>query len=114
MLTRLRGPGTPFSARRGLAHRGARVEALEPGRQLTAALAPRQRAVAQVEVSEQRAAGDVPHGDAIGRHGTGQSLEVAGKRSEEHTSELQSLMRNSYAVFCLQKKNIHKTLIRCI
>src|SRR3546814_5421867 len=25
------------------------------------------------------------------------------KRSEEHTSELQSLMRNSYAVFCLQK-----------
>src|SRR3546814_4799287 len=28
------------------------------------------------------------------------------KRSEEHTSELQSLMRNSYAVFCL-KKNTH-------
>src|SRR3546814_9107935 len=26
------------------------------------------------------------------------------KRSEEHTSELQSLMRNSYAVFCLKKK----------
>src|SRR3546814_4014815 len=26
-------------------------------------------------------------------------------RSEEHTSELQSLMRSSYAVFCLQKKN---------
>src|SRR3546814_3982929 len=30
----------------------------------------------------------------------------ANRRSEEHTSELQSLMRNSYAVFCLQKKNI--------
>src|SRR3546814_10533984 len=28
----------------------------------------------------------------------------AGERSEEHTSELQSLMRNSYAVFCLKKK----------
>src|SRR3546814_9014350 len=28
----------------------------------------------------------------------------AGTRSEEHTSELQSLMRNSYAVFCLKKK----------
>src|SRR3546814_5526728 len=28
----------------------------------------------------------------------------AGKRSEEHTSELQSLMRISYAVFCLKKK----------
>src|SRR3546814_2283051 len=27
--------------------------------------------------------------------------------SEEHTSELQSLMRTSYAVFCLKKKNIH-------
>src|SRR3546814_8942358 len=26
-------------------------------------------------------------------------------RSEEHTSELQSLMRNSYAVYCLKKKN---------
>src|SRR3546814_6742611 len=31
----------------------------------------------------------------------------AGDRSEEHTSELQSLMRNSYAVFCLQKKTRH-------
>src|SRR3546814_6531862 len=29
-----------------------------------------------------------------------------GGRSEEHTSELQSLMRTSYAVFCLKKKNI--------
>src|SRR3546814_7334755 len=28
-------------------------------------------------------------------------------RSEEHTSELQSLMRISYAVFCLKKKQIH-------
>src|SRR3546814_9532152 len=27
------------------------------------------------------------------------------RRSEEHTSELQSLMRNSYAVFCLKKKS---------
>src|SRR3546814_4497821 len=30
---------------------------------------------------------------------------VVGQRSEEHTSELQSLMRISYAVFCLNKKN---------
>src|SRR3546814_4118629 len=29
------------------------------------------------------------------------------KRSEEHTSELQSLMRISYAVFCLKKKPLH-------
>src|SRR3546814_4492835 len=32
-----------------------------------------------------------------------------GRRSEEHTSELQSLMRISYAVFCLKKKKIPKT-----
>src|SRR3546814_8129200 len=29
---------------------------------------------------------------------------ISGRRSEEHTSELQSLMRISYAVFCLKKK----------
>src|SRR3546814_10545745 len=33
------------------------------------------------------------------------SLDTDGARSEEHTSELQSLMRISYAVFCLKKKN---------
>src|SRR3546814_1083552 len=33
-----------------------------------------------------------------------------GDRSEEHTSELQSLMRISYAVFCLKKKTKQKTL----
>src|SRR3546814_2852742 len=33
------------------------------------------------------------------------------RRSEEHTSELQSLMRISYAVFCLKKKNTDKTNI---
>src|SRR3546814_3947915 len=32
------------------------------------------------------------------------------RRSEEHTSELQSLMRISYAVFCLKKKTLHKDL----
>src|SRR3546814_9278080 len=32
-------------------------------------------------------------------------------RSEEHTSELQSLMRISYAVFCLKKKNKKATLL---
>src|SRR3546814_8096719 len=32
------------------------------------------------------------------------ALDIGRKRSEEHTSELQSLMRISYAVFCLKKK----------
>src|SRR3546814_2399571 len=34
-------------------------------------------------------------------------------RSEEHTSELQSLMRISYAVFCLKKKKKHKHNSKC-
>src|SRR3546814_5532261 len=37
------------------------------------------------------------------------SMALPENRSEEHTSELQSLMRISYAVFCLKKKNIIKT-----
>src|SRR3546814_9564818 len=47
-------------------------------------------------------------GDAVDgfaeQRGDGQAAEL---RSEEHTSELQSLMRISYAVFCLTKKNQH-------
>src|SRR3546814_4461009 len=50
--------------------------------------------------------------DIVGLHtaapmptaGTGPTLTAGGYRSEEHTSELQSLMRISYAVFCLQKQ----------
>src|SRR3546814_7862436 len=38
------------------------------------------------------------------------SYAAAGERSEAHTSELQSLMRISYAVFCLKKKR----LLECI
>src|SRR3546814_10864063 len=48
------------------------------------------------------------------RRGSETQLEVRGildapPRSEEHTSELQSLMRISYAVFCLKKKNTVKS-----
>src|SRR3546814_2547842 len=43
---------------------------------------------------------DLVHNDTTG---VGRSR----SRSEEHTSELQSLMRISYAVFCLKKKNTH-------
>src|SRR3546814_6696288 len=43
-------------------------------------------------------------------HGHGPLTAANGfARSEEHTSELQSLMRNSYAVFCLKKQTKPKT-----
>src|SRR3546814_9438280 len=48
--------------------------------------------------------GATPHADHD-RHRR-REAERAGARSEEHTSELQSLMRISYAVFCLKKKKI--------
>src|SRR3546814_5506566 len=50
---------------------------------------------AQLVVDQAR----VPH-PGVGRDECARCL-----RSEEHTSELQSLMRTSYAVFCLKKKN---------
>src|SRR3546814_7660488 len=40
----------------------------------------------------------------IAQDGLGHFAKDAALRSEEHTSELQSLMRNSYAVFCLKNK----------
>src|SRR3546814_4413276 len=40
----------------------------------------------------------------VATHTANRTATPAATRSEEHTSELQSLMRNSYAVFCLKKK----------
>src|SRR3546814_9515373 len=51
-----------------------------------------------------RLGGGYFHCHKRGGHGV-----VSLNRSEEHTSELQSLMRISYAVFCLKKKNKKKT-----
>src|SRR3546814_10300724 len=54
--------------------------------------------------------------DAFRRQGHARRRD-RGHRSEEHTSELQSLMRNSYAVFCLKKKkkqhHIPSTKLTC-
>src|SRR3546814_9449987 len=50
------------------------------------------------DLADRRVARDVP----------ARPLEQAIARSEEHTSELQSLMRISYAVFCLKKKKRKK------
>src|SRR3546814_9586911 len=49
-----------------------------------------------------------PNAYIVGREAGG-ALVIGVRRSEEHTSELQSLMRISYAVFCLKKK---KTTIK--
>src|SRR3546814_5106822 len=45
-------------------------------------------------------------GDGDHPHPAAEDAQCVDARSEEHTSELQSLMRISYAVFCLKKKNI--------
>src|SRR3546814_6907517 len=45
-----------------------------------------------------------PRGTVAYTNPAGGSQAPSGSRSEEHTSELQSLMRISYAVFCLKKK----------
>src|SRR3546814_4898745 len=59
-------------------------------------------------------ADDVVHGKrsgaVSGRHSADDALrQLLAGRSEEHTSELQSLMRISYAVFCLQQQNNNHT-----
>src|SRR3546814_5299259 len=51
-------------------------------------------------------------GDPPGCGDPGQSARDHHARSEEHTSELQSLMRISYAVFCLKKKKSQITLYK--
>src|SRR3546814_5476296 len=54
------------------------------------------------EILAQATVTAAPAGEAI------VTARAGGARSEEHTSELQSLMRISYAVFCLQQKNTAK------
>src|SRR3546814_8249556 len=51
--------------------------------------------------SQRRDDGSLPFSSLLRSYG---GLTFLGVRSEEHTSELQSLMRSSYAVFCLKKK----------
>src|SRR3546814_10706624 len=48
--------------------------------------------------------------DAAGDGVVAHAAFIAALRSEEHTSELQSLMRISYAVFCLKKKNKYDSM----
>src|SRR3546814_3044856 len=76
-----------------LAHRRHVVEAVEVGHRLQVGLVLDELLGAAMQQADVRV-GALDH------------LAVHHQRSEEHTSELQSLMRISYAVFCLKKKNI--------
>src|SRR3546814_2129628 len=51
--------------------------------------------------------GVMEHIEQAGGHSGDSACSLPPYRSEEHTSELQSLMRISYAVFCLKKKKQH-------
>src|SRR3546814_7649408 len=69
----------------------------------------RAREPAAAAIGPCRDAADLGHAgdeDALSRHREQPALFADSNegRSEEHTSELQSLMRSSYAVFCLKKK----------
>src|SRR3546814_10832624 len=55
-----------------------------------------------------------PPPETRGIHFEQWSVPALDQRSEEHTSELQSLMRISYAVFCLKKKNFSLIIIKSI
>src|SRR3546814_9048419 len=67
---------------------------------------PEQIAVAGQAVEDQPCRRREGEGQPLGLAG----IDMAADRSEEHTSELQSLMRISYAVFCLKKKKKRKTI----
>src|SRR3546814_3022225 len=74
----------------------------------------RRHARAQRDEIVERAFGDGRDRDVIGRDILRPRARREPKeRSEEHTSELQSLMRISYAVFCLKKKKTTSTNMNC-
>src|SRR3546814_9743285 len=77
---------TPFGEYQFLRRAG---EALHPEKESLAALASTREIIGEYNFA-------------------GQYQQAPAPRSEEHTSELQSLMRISYAVFCLKKKNNNK------
>src|SRR3546814_8245394 len=121
--------------RTGPAARGYRSAALRilksdcsPARRYALRVSGRFRSRLEMRLSAYRGTGPFPTrvfygwpGGGVGRCRNGnrsggdrvrldlaRQIEVA-RRSEEHTSELQSLMRISYAVFCLKKKTRNKT-----
>src|SRR3546814_5460435 len=97
--------GAPFPQRN--ASFGRRGPGPKLGRARSGVCPRRRRSAVEMRVDAERA--QVALGEAAGEFGRGfaDGIEAAARahvRSEEHTSELQSLMRISYAVFCLKKK----------
>src|SRR3546814_4134715 len=91
----------------------AQHRALEPGAIVPAAtLLPRpEGGFAAARIGDERILRDASSAlvdDGIGAYLIGDAPVETLARSEEHTSELQSLMRISYAVFCLKKKKTNK------
>src|SRR3546814_8562096 len=81
--------------------RSTRTDTLFPYTTLFRSLAGAAVAALEVDAGNGQPAGHLFR--RVDRHGGG-GLRDREVRSEEHTSELQSLMRISYAVFCLKKK----------
>src|SRR3546814_2892435 len=103
-------PYTTFFRSNGVAfHPGLKLDMPEIDRLEHPAAQDRDHTLA----GERLGANVVPHDPLSGRiWRTGQHIDPTkhrafAERSEEHTSELQSLMRISYAVFCLNKKTHH-------
>src|SRR3546814_1343695 len=68
-------------------------------------LAPTRRILPQAPIVYAADSAFYPYGTKSEAEISARVPALLGRRSEEHTSELQSLMRISYAVFCLKKKN---------
>src|SRR3546814_9474536 len=98
--------------------RSTRTDTLFPYTTLFRSLAdpdPRRREPHRDRRPERKAAQAADQRDRPGRTCPAACVPAAQaecRRSEEHTSELQSLMRNSYAVFCLKKKKTKNKTIQ--
>src|SRR3546814_10385976 len=85
---------------RDLRHRFAAVQRQAAGYDIVKAVVP---ALCFEQHRERGILGNLDRPDRV-HHDNDVERHFQHSRSEEHTSELQSLMRNSYAVFCLKKK----------
>src|SRR3546814_8050622 len=84
--------------------RSTRTDTLFPYSTLFRSSPPARRAPRHETLPDRSSDAPLPGAQTKGTRQVYASVNLAPPRSEEHTSELQSLMRTSYAVFCLKKK----------